>query len=303
MSEHYPRIRIQSEHGHLLMREGLSINFYMRRPHVEVSRAVVRSLDAYLRTVGPGSIGRYVNTEGHHQELDDAGWELIRNKLLNRDRALVRLRDALNGQYRYQFEYYGRPLEGAPWGDTPEAVCAVSFWLPTEYLEEHGPEHVRELALELAAPLPFCSGHAGLSFNGETEPLSMSGDAYKLCFRYPGLDIPNLERLSWELGTRVRGACWLTFLGQPVLGELGGAAGLRFRLSSPGTLVQEIEGERAVVCLGMWPEAGNTEQGQTLPAYRELARVLEPWLYQEEQVSEPGRSGQERRRWARRFLD
>jgi len=303
MSEHYPRIRIHTEHGHLLMREGLSINFYMRRSHVEVSRAVVRSLEAYLRAVGPGAIGRYVDADGNHQELDDAGWELIRNKLLNRTTALVRLRDALNCQYRYRFDYYGRPLEGSPWGDRPGVVCAVSFWLPTEYLEEHGPGRVHELALELADPLPISSGHAGLSFNGETEPLSMSGDARKLCFRYPGMDIPNLEHLSWELGTRARGACWLTFLGQPVLGELGGVAGLRSRLSSPGTLVQEMEGDRAVVSLGRWPEAGDTEQGQMLPAYRELARVLEPCLYQEEQVLEPGLAGQERRRWERRFLD
>lgn len=303
MSKHYPRIRIHTEHGHLLLREGLSINFYMRRSHVEVSRAVVRSLEAYLRAVGPGAIGRYVDSEGNHQELDDAGWEFIRNKLFNRTRALVRLRDALDCQYRYQFDYYGKPLEGAPWGDTPEAVCAVSFWLPTEYLEEHGPGHVRELALELAAPLPFCSGHAGLSFNGEAEPLSMSGDARKLCFRYPGLDIPNLEHLSWALGARVRGVHWLTFLGQPALGQLGGVAELCSRLSFPDSTVQELDSDRAVVTLGGWPESGDTEQGQMLPAYRALARVLEPCLYHEEQVLGPGLTAQERRRWQRRFLD
>jgi hypothetical protein len=30
---------------------------------------------------------------------------------------------------------------------------------------------------------------------------------------------------------------------------------------------------------GEWPEAGDLEHGHTLPAYRELARVLEPWSY------------------------
>ncbi|WP_375770092.1 DUF3396 domain-containing protein [Archangium gephyra] len=89
------------------------------------------------------------------------------------------------------------------------------------------------------------------------------------------------------------------------LGELGGASGLRSRLSSPGTTVQELEEERAV--------AGDTEQGQTLPAYRELARVLEPWLYHEpfpepwpyhEQSNwEPDFPPEDLRRWERRFLD
>jgi hypothetical protein len=68
----------------------------------------------------------------------------------------------------------------------------------------------------------------------------------------------------------------MNFLGQPVLGELGGVAGLRSLLHSPGTTVHELNGERAVVTLGPWPEAGDLAQGRTLPAYRELAPVLEP---------------------------
>jgi hypothetical protein len=94
----------------------------------------------------------------------------------------------------------------------------------------------------------------------------------------------------------------LTFLGQPVLGGLGGAAALRARLHSPDTTVRELDGERAVVTLGEWPEAGDLEQGRTLPAYRELARVLEPWLY-EGPPFEKDFSPEDRRRWERRFLD
>jgi hypothetical protein len=117
------------------------------------------------------------------------------------------------------------------------------------------------------------------------------------------MDIPNLSWMSWKLGTRVRGAYWLTYLGQPVLGELGGAEGLRSRLFSPDTTVQEMEGARAVVTLGKWPEAGDTQQGQMLPAYRELARVLEPWIYFEEHITRPEFLARDRRRWERRFLD
>ncbi|HEX8434531.1 DUF3396 domain-containing protein [Archangium sp.] len=301
MSEHYPRIRAYTKHGYLLMREGLSINFFMRCPHVDVAQAVMGSLDAYLRAVGPGSIGQYTDDQGEQRALDDSSWEFIRHQLLKRDIAFIKLHDALSCQYRYRFEYCGHSIDDLCPEEGLGAGCAVSFWLPTEYLEEHGPGRVRELALELAAPLPFCSGHAGLSFNGENEPLSMRGEERKLCFRYPGLDVPNPGRLSWRLGTRVRGAYWLTFLGQPVLGELGGTAGLRSRLLSPSTTVQELEGARAVVTLGKWPEAGDTEQGLNLPAYRELARVLEPWLYHEELGLDF--EVEETRRWERRFLD
>ncbi len=116
------------------------------------------------------------------------------------------------------------------------------------------------------------------------------------------MDVPNVGFDSYKIGTRVRGAYWLTFLGQPVLGELGGVEGLRAKLHSPGTTVQEMEGERALVTLGTWPEAGDLERGDTLPAYQELARVLEPWLYSTS-VRRLNQSEEDTRRWERRFLD
>jgi len=84
--------------------------------------------------------------------------------------------------------------------------------------------------------------------------------------------------------------------------KLGGASGLRERLKSPETTVQELPGDKAVITLGPWPEAGDVEKGEVLPAYRELARVLEPWLYHRP-VSMLRQSEEETRRWERRFLD
>jgi hypothetical protein len=161
---------------------------------------------------------------------------------------------------------------------------------------------VRELALKLAAELPFCSGHGGLCFNFPESVVGTTDAIRDMSFRHPGLDIPGVHFDSLSIGTRVKGVHWLNFLGPPVLGELGGAAGLRARLRSPGTTVQELDGERAVVTLGTWPEAGDLEQGRTLPEYRELAHVLEPWLYMD-RGNWSGFSDEDVRRWERRFLD
>jgi hypothetical protein len=302
MSTHYPRIRVYAQNGRILIREGLSLCFYMKRSHVDMVQEVMQSLDTYLRVVGPQTLQRYLDDEGEWQDLDEAGWELTRRTLLERHRLRVDLLGS-DSEQRYRFTYRGKnPDDPIRPGDTGE-VCALSIWLPTEYMEEHGPGRVRELALELASTLPFCSGHAGLSFLCETDLVGVDRKLREYCFRYPGLEIPEVQHLSLALGTRVRSPAWLTFLGQPVLGGLGGVAALRARLSSPSTTVQELNGERAVVTLGPWPEAGDTEQGQLLPAYRELARVLEPWLHREE----PGRPSiqipEATRRWERRFLD
>jgi hypothetical protein len=302
MSTHYPRIRIRTNTGYLAVREGLSITFYMRRSHHEVAPAVLRSLDAYRSAVGPEALDRYMDRE-EFVEMDSAVWEQFRCEMLADNRLIFHLKDAARHERGYAFHYHGKVLDEAALAIDPGAVTVVSFWLPTEYLEEHGPGRVRELALELAGPLPFCSGQGGFNFNCVLDLVGVRQVVHELCFRYPGMDIPSVDWVAWHIGTRIRGAAWLTFLGQPVLGEAGGVEGLRSRLHSPETTVQSLEGERAVVTLGPWPEAGDTEQGNTLPAYRELARVLEPWLYHSPPRDARDFLTEDMLRWERRFLD
>lgn len=304
MSYHYPRIRIDAGFGNLMVREGLSLTFYLRRTHAEVAECVLQSLHLYLDAVGPEALGWYYDQEGDWQRLDSVAWERIQRELRESAWPIVQLLDAPENGNAYRFEYFGKDLaKGHAWRDTRDATCAVSFWLPTEFLEQHGPAHVRELALTLAAPLPFSSGYVGLSFNGELDVVGVGREVTPLCLRYPGIDVPDLSELGWALGTRFRGPAWLNFVGQPLLGELGGPAALRSRLQTPGTTVQDMGGDRACVTLGEWPEAGDSQRGDTLPAYRELARVMAPWLYRTSSTSLPCLSEEEARRWENRFLD
>jgi len=306
VSERYPRVRLRKESlgWSYWIHEGFRLDFYMRRSHTEMARAVMRSMDTYVSAVGAENLGFYLDDEGDYWPLDSESWALNRRNLLEAPWPRVILSDArTSGPERYQFEYYGSARINDPgWRGSDKEVCVASFWLPTEYLEEQGPGRVRELALALADPLPFCSGNGGMAFLGPNDVTGVTKEIRDRCFRYPGMDIPDVESFARNIGTRVRGPSWLTFLGQPVLGELGGVVALRSRLRSPGTTVRELEGERAVVTLGEWPEAGDTEQGRTLPAYRELARVLEPWRY-EGPLFDKDFSPEDRRRWERRFLD
>ncbi|REG15371.1 uncharacterized protein DUF3396 [Archangium gephyra] len=303
MSERYPRIRLRTKSRGYWIHEGLRLDFYMRRPHTHMARAVMCSMDTYLNAMGTEHFAFYVDDEGDCQELDAEGWAFTRRHLLEDPwPRVILLEDSTVEPEQYRFEYQGRRIDDPEWRGSDKEACVASFWLPTEYLEEHGPERVRALALELAAPLPFCSGNVGLAFLGPNDVVGVTEEIRERCFRYPGMDIPEVESFSYNIGTRVRGPSWLTFLGQPVLGELGGVDALRARLHSPGTTVQALDGGRAVVTLGEWPEAGDTEQGRTLPAYRELARVLEPWHYEGPEYDKDF-TPDERRRWERRFLD
>jgi hypothetical protein len=236
------------------------------------------------------------------QELNAEGWDLIRRKLRERKYPAVILEDKEPTGARYAFHYKGSDEQFIARANKPDAMCEASFWLPTEYLEEHGPGRVRELAVELATLLPMRSGFCGLSFNGELDLMGMARKLLLYWKRYPGIDIPDSGGHSEDMGKRLRGPHWMNFIGQPVLGELGGAAGLRERLKSPETTVQELPGDKVAITLGPWPEAGDMEKGEGLPAYRELARVMEPWLYHR-QLPMLGQSKEETHRWERRFLD
>lgn len=303
MSEHFPRIRVRAQIGYMLVRDGFNACFFMKRPHAEVAPGVLRALQTFLHALGPSALKQYADHEGEWQPLDDASWKSLRDDLMHPRSASMRLAGATQDGAEYSFRYRGRTLdEHTPYYE-PTEVCAASFWMPSALLEERGPQWVRELILAIAASLPFTSGNAGLAFDCDLGLLGVAQEVHRYCFRHPGMDVPQPDWTSMNIGTQVHGPSWLTFLGQPVLGELGGATGLRSRLVTPGTTVQELEGDRAVVTLGPWPEAGDTEQGKDLPAYRELARVLEPWTLWGEGQSVLRLKPDDARRWERRFLD
>ncbi|SET80471.1 type VI immunity family protein [Stigmatella erecta] len=301
MSEHYPHIRYHAAHGARMIREGLRICFYMQRSDEQVAQAVTGALDVYLRAVGAQRLGWYLDLEGDWCPLDERAWETQRAHVLGSRVSNVTLVDDPSGVPDYQFEYYSKPLDASSPIYDSRMVSSVGFWLPTEFLETEGAPCVRKLALELAALLPFNSGHAGLCFNALLGYRETAEELSRLCLRYPGMDIVELESLSNRIGLRVKGPAWLTFLGQPVLGELGGVPRLRSLLRSSSTEVQPLDGERAVVSLGQGPEAGDTQKSHILPAYRELAHVLAPWLYH----SHGGAYFPEaiHALWERRFLD
>ncbi|RYZ33969.1 MAG: DUF3396 domain-containing protein [Myxococcaceae bacterium] len=295
-----PRIRVQARNGAVVLQEGICISFYMHRSHQDIGPSVLRALDVYLEAVGREVLAWYPDMEGDWQEIDAEAWAVHRNALRQGSAPRLHLTDRASGVADHEFNYRGQDLRALPEEEAAQAVCAISCWLPTEFLERQGAARVQELALELATSLPFDTGHAGFAFHALSQLAGVSERLEQERTLYPGMDVPD-EDASRYLGTRVPGIHWMNFLGPSVLKELGGAEALRARLTHPGTAVQPLGEDRAVVTLGDAPDAGDTSQGNVLPAYRELARVLEPWLTSRE-AARPYRENEALRRWERRFL-
>lgn len=275
--------------------------FYMQHPNERIAPAVVRALELILERIQPYQIERYVGDE-QTEPFDDAAWMKLREEVLNpgpERAAFLILKGKSNGVDDLHVDYRGLDVIPLPWPDRKDDVSVLYLRLPTEYLEEQGPEKVRTLALDLAAELPFSSGYVDFvlcAYQGEFH------EAIELIRpRYPGVHLAANEA-ELRMNSRVDGVHWMNFLGQPVLGKLGGVAGLRERLALPGISLQEMSGDRVLITLGERPETGDVKVGQTLPLHRALARLLEPHLHHQTKWVGDLRP-EDMLRWERRFLD
>lgn len=182
----------------------------------------------------------------------------------------------------YNFQYVGMQIDDPLFSGDEDATCGIAFTFPTEYLLEHGPAHLRAFAVEISRELPFSSGYASLAFlcpGGNWYPVR--SEFLALLFRYLGLDLCSLNDTSSRIGTGARGAYWLNFLGQPLLGQLGGLEVLRQQLPFPDVSFEELDGGRTLLSLGEWPSALDTREGLPALPYRTLARLLEPYFPEE----------------------
>lgn len=295
----YPRLRYANREGFQVASDAVVMCFYLPCDHKRAAPAVMSALELFRENARPFQLDWYIDPEGYSHVLDRAGWENIRQQVLGPEEgAMFRLSggpERVGGTY---VDYRGLSSYPLPWPGRERDVGALFLRLPTEYLEAHGATQVRELALELAEKLPFSSGYVDLVFC-ELGPTSAA--SVRLRTRYPGLHMTR-EGPDIRVGTQVDGIHWMNFLGQPVLGQLGGVSALRERLNLPGISIQELSGDRALITLGDQPNPGDVEAGETLPLHRALARVLEPHLYTRTRTL--GRmTPEDMRRWERRFLD
>jgi hypothetical protein len=294
----YPRLRYPNEHGSQDASDALVMCFYMQHSHKRIASAVMRALSIFRERIHPHSFDWYIDHDGYTYSLDDTRWENLRKEMLGSDEsACPRMVGSPEGAGSVYVDYRGLPLP-LPWPGREHDVSALFLRLPTEYLEEQGASRVRALAMDMAEDLPFNSGYMGLALS---RPEAVRAAVELVRNRYPGLHLSK-EGPDIHIGTQVDGVHWMNFLGQPVLGTLGGVSSLREHLSLPGVSIQELSGERAVITLGEQPDPGDLQEGRTLPLHRALARLLGPHLYSSKRPL--GRMTlDEWRRWERRFLD
>jgi hypothetical protein len=298
----YPRLRHFNKHGRLVASDALLMCFYMPHPNERIAPAVLRALELIREQIQPYQLAWYDAGEGQAEPLDELAWEELRKRTLDPGpdtSGFFILYGESDEVDDLRVHYRGLDVFPLPWPEGKDDVSVLYLRLPTEYLEERGANRVRALALEVAAELPFSSGYVDFVLCANLWDFGEALDLIRP--RYPGVQL-TASKANLRMNTWVDGVHWMNFLGQPVLGKLGGVAGLREQLALPGISLLEMSGDRVLITLGEQPEPGDIEAGQTLPLHRALARLLEPHLHHY-QTPYDHQSPEQLLRWERRFLE
>ena len=157
------------------------------------------------------------------------------------------------------------------------SVGALSLSLPVEYAEK--PETLVKAMREIAESADFDSGHCGFSMawdprgDGATDAQlrmrTISG-------RFLGIDLPKLNTTISAMRRsdvpKMKTVHWLTFLGAPVLEQLGGVAATAKMLKAPCTAV--AVGAGVLIQAGAAPTLGDTNRKADVSALRFVGRAL-----------------------------
>lgn len=176
------------------------------------------------------------------------------------------------------------------WGDITTQSNIISMAFPSAFGEEKADEMLA-LVVQLAEFIPFRSGLAGYSFECSRYAKRKSEThAWSTSMRHPGVDIVRipvdakaLGKVRGEVDSKapvgsqgVKGVGWLTLLDASLCSELGGVAALRQKLPTPIEILECRHG--VILKAGPKPELGDIDRGETLALYREIYKLLVPWI-------------------------
>ncbi|MBI4954579.1 MAG: DUF3396 domain-containing protein [Myxococcales bacterium] len=131
------------------------------------------------------------------------------------------------------------------------------------------------VALDWTKRFSVWQGYAGYSLGvSEEHEQSTAATVHHLAMRFQGLEIHYPGATASCCRTELKGVNWLTLVSHVLLEELGGEATLRAKLSAEIRLHPIRDG--VLIQAGPEPLLGDVNRGETLPLYREVAKVLKP---------------------------
>jgi hypothetical protein len=195
-------------------------------------------------------------------------------------------------------------LAKAPDRDNSESNF-VEMRFAHDHLVRVGADSFVQWAREVAEIVPFDSGYAALSWSAckESSESEAGRSLGALALRHPGYDVANNRSTHFEIGSRCRGAQWLTFIGKPLLHKAEGIDALRAAV--PEGEVHELRSGGLMIRASASPVIGDVNRRQHGPKLAALAQLLESRTYFGDYSLDLlfNDDNELRERWERRFVD
>lgn len=263
-----------NEDGRIRVVDGLAVVFFVNVHHRDCAEDIASAIERIVSFAGLTALRFFVDDEGDARPLTTTVYRSLitelRQSAAQGEGGLSLIGDdaSITGTDAY---YFG---EAEPSDERPTWRNVLKFHLCRDLFMERGAEQVRSFVRSLAQTLPFSFGYAS--------PCLCYGHnivrAAKIARRYPGFDILDPGAAATSIGNKMAGVYWLSFFGQALVDSLGGTEQIQGLLRGLAE-VTPLPKNKLEMLIEETPTVGDLNRKDNLPAYRAVARVVEPHLH------------------------
>ncbi len=264
----------------VVIRPGLIATFFYEGGSTAVVRSkIVECYDYFYELFGAQLKGKYFSGEKFAQ-MTSTTYQRCRDKAL----ALADPHESLEWLVTsektkdyapgYFMECLTRRALHEEWGHK----SYLKFSLPAEILmTEGGGEQYQRLVAFIADKLSPTHGYGGFSPTLPADFHQYLPNEYELAQRFIGLDVDSMSFSagSQELQNHIKGANWLTILGDHFVQQLGGDVAIRAQLTAWSDITFSRYAGGLIIQAGEYPDLGAPEDGAPIP-YVAVSRVVKP---------------------------
>jgi hypothetical protein len=293
----------KNSNGDLLVRDALVAAFFCQRPYPELAIPFGQLFAQWERhTLDDAKRWAIVGPDAEEYKpvtprlLVRARAELDPTRARTRDMSCFEMGgpEKINPEHQFSFIGVGELQE--------QETNFVEVRSPSAEADVAHVEAYVEFVRSIAELLPYDSGYASLGLVAGVDSQDFAPRVRRWAFRHPGFDIPCNHASNSSLGKKLRGAYWLTFVGQDALSALGGEGPLRKAL--PREILVQPVGAGVMLRASQLPEVGDVNCADNLPVLRSVAKVLESVsLFGDRFLNNAFVDEDQRARWERRHLD
>jgi hypothetical protein len=299
----WPAVSVHDDEGRTIAVDAFTVVFFVDEVHEGCADRIANAIEQVVAFAGPGAFRHFVDDDGDTQALTSRRLESLIAELRESADAgeggISLLGDDVDVSGRDLY-YYG---QSRPSDTRPDWRNVFSFRLSREICEQRGTATLCAFVRSLADSVPFSFAYASpcVAYLHDATP------AAGVARRHPGFDVLKPGAAATNIGQRMAGIYWLSYLGPRLASQVEASPGLA-ALQPHATSVTALAQGRVEIRMSVEPVVGDLNRRDRLENYREAARLLLPHLHMPELAyffESDGITGDREatRAWHRRLLD